>query len=115
VCFLTLVISLCSLWWNPTKRLFKTCAFMASWFCCFKPSSQVDGHHAWFHNHIVVHLQIPYQVVIGCIGCITPINCTSKFGLVLCPMDILHGNQNKATTFKIEKTKLKNLMWELTL
>jgi hypothetical protein len=52
---------------------------------------------------------MPHQVVLGHIGCITPINPTSKFGPIPCPMDTLYGNLGVggATTSKIKKQKQK--------
>jgi hypothetical protein len=44
-----------------------------------------------------------YQVVFGHIGCITPINPTSKFGPIPCPM----ATRGKVTTFETQKTKIR--------
>jgi hypothetical protein len=60
----------------------------------FLPSKWASGLTR-LHNHIMACLQMPYQVVLGHIGCITPINPTSNFWPILCPMDTFYGNQGK--------------------
>jgi len=53
-------------------------------FQAFLPSRWAFGL-ARLHNHIVAHLQMLYQVVLGDIGCITPINPTSPLSTIPCP------------------------------
>jgi hypothetical protein len=60
-----------------------------------------------FHGHIVVRPQMLYQVVLGYIGCIAPINPTSKFGPILCPMDTFYGNWGRGN--HIYKKKKPNV------
>jgi len=69
---------------------------------------------ARFHGHIVVCLQMPYQVVLGCIQCIIPVNPTNKFGRIPCPMDTLYGNWRRGNYIWNQKKNTINLMWEFT-
>jgi hypothetical protein len=109
VCLLALAITFCSLRWNQAKRLLKTCIqccmILIPW--ALLPSRWMS-RLAELHGNIVTHPQMPHQVVLSCIGWITPINPTSKFGPILYPMDTFHGNLGGGgwtTTFLKKKQK----------
>jgi len=50
-----------------------------------------------------------HQVVFSHIGCITPINPTSKFGPIFCLMNTFYGNQGGGTITSQIKNKNKKL------
>jgi hypothetical protein len=41
---------------------------------------------ARLHNHIMLHLQMLHQVVLGSVGHIAPMNLTNKLSIIPCPM-----------------------------
>ncbi len=63
----------------------------------------------WFYNHIVLHLQMLYQVVLGNVGDIAPMNQTSKLCPILFPMNALYGNWGKGNHIWNQNTKKKKL------
>ncbi len=62
---------------------------------------------AKLYNNIVVRVQMAYQVVLGSIGYITPINCINKLGTILCSCTPFRAIGGWATTSKTNKTKKK--------
>jgi hypothetical protein len=51
-CLFALVVTFCLQYRNHTIGLFKTHTFMATWFWCLKPLSQVVGHPCLFGSKV---------------------------------------------------------------
>jgi len=73
---------------KPSQRVIQNphihgCVILMPW--ALLPSRWAFGL-VWLHGHIVARPQMLYQVVFGCIRCITPINPPNKFGPIPCPM-----------------------------
>jgi hypothetical protein len=61
----------------------------------------------WLQNHIVVHLQMPYQVVFGHIKCIAPSTLQANVGPSLAQWTPSRATEGRATTFETKITKQK--------